>query len=109
MKTITKTVYVHDDYAKKIQKCIDDNKRFDPQVQKDEYLKGWVTRFGETIAVDIRIYDSDNGPWIDAYLVDDGNEAVLLEPQYVLLGDYAFEYEGKKYVVKLCKKSTINK
>jgi hypothetical protein len=55
----------------------------------------------EGMDVDINVYDSCNGPWIDAILFKDTSEVMVLEPQYELLGEYPFEYEGVKYVVKL--------
>lgn len=113
MKTITKKIKVDKKWAKKIQKHMDDNKPLDENIneRKDKLEKCFSVHFGkvgdincEGIDVDINVYDSSNGPWIDAILFEDTYEVVVLEPQYVLLGEYEFEYENAKYVVKLTAK-----
>jgi len=103
MKAITKKIKVDKKWAKEIQKHIDDNKPLEERVDDNGLLeKSFTAKFNDSIEVDINIYDSRNGPWIDAILFFNGQERVTLEPQYVLLGEgYPFEYKGVKYVVKL--------
>ena len=110
MKTLIKKIKVDKKWAKEVQKHIDDNKPLDKDIneRKDQLEKSFSAHFGkpgklneEGMDVDINIYDSKNGPWIDAILFKDTSEVMVLEPQYVLLGEYPFEYEGVKYIVKL--------
>jgi len=102
MKTLTKKIKVDKKYAKIIQNHIDKNKPLEEKIEHiDTPEKVFTAKFTKNIEADIKIYDSKQGPWIDCILFDNGNEAVLLDVQYVLLGNYPFEYKGNKYIVEL--------
>ena len=105
MKTLTRKIKVDKKWAKEVQKHIDDNEPLDENLRyinsRSKTDKTFTAKFRNGIEVDIKIVDCQTGPWIDAILFDDGNEQVTIEPQYALLGEYPFEYEDKKYVVKL--------
>ena len=107
MKTLTKKIKVNKKWAKEVQKHIDENKPLDENVSTNGNLEKCLSaHFGtpgelnqEGMDVDINIYDSPDGPWIDAILIENSCEVTMLEPQYILLGKYPFEYDGNKYVV----------
>jgi len=102
MKRILRKIKVDKNYAKMIQRHIDQNRPLEEGVGRVDYPDNTFTaKFTKSIEVDIKIYDSKQGPWIDCVLFDKGNEAGLLEPQYCLLGVYPFEYKGVRYVVEL--------
>jgi hypothetical protein len=90
-------------YAKEVQKHIDDNKPLDEDIGEihNRTDKVFTAKFGNKMEADIKVVDTDSGPWIDATLFDNGSEQVTIEPQYTLLGEYPFEYNDKRYVVKL--------
>lgn len=105
MKTLTKEIKVEKKLAKIIQKHIDQNKPLDENIRRNNQVDLTLTaKFGDGIEADIKVIDTDTGPWIDAILFDNGSEQVVIEPQYVLLGKYPFEYDNKKYVVQVCEK-----
>jgi hypothetical protein len=89
--------------AKEFQKWIDSNKPI-PDMAVDELAITYSIRFTNSIEADIKVCNGDNGAWIDAVLFDDGNEVAVLEPQYVLLGEYVFNYEGKIYTAVIKEK-----
>ena len=102
MKTYTQKIQVDKRFAKKVQKHMDDNIPLNDKIgRNDQGYETFTAKFGNGIESDIKVFDSPNGPWIDPVLFTNGNEIVTLEAQYVLLGEYPFEYKGNKYIVKL--------
>jgi len=103
MRTLTRKIKVDNKYAKEVQKHIDDNKPLDEDIGEmcNRTDKVFTAKFGNKVEADIKVVDTDSGPWIDATLFDNGSEQVTIEPQYALLGEYSFEYNDKRYVVKL--------
>ena len=107
MKTLTAKIKVDKKYAKNVQKHIDENKPLSEDVSRHgEVEKTFTAHFSKGtyhemgLEADIKIIDSTDGPWIDAVLFNH-DEQVTIEPQYVLLGKYPFEYNGVKYIVHL--------
>jgi len=105
MKTLTKKIKVETKLAKIIQKHIDENKPLDERTRKNSrVMESMTVNFSNGIEADIKIVDTDTGPWIDAVLFDKGSKVLVLEPHYVFLGEYFFIYNDVKYVVKVSKK-----
>lgn len=103
--TLRRTIKIDSKLAKLIQQRMDDNQPLDDDVGNHDHLyQTFTAKFGKGIESDIKIVDFPTGPWIDAVLFQDGNQIDLMEPQYVLLGEYPFEYNNVKYVVKLTTK-----
>lgn len=48
-----------------------------------------------SLEVDIKLVDTEDGPYLDIILFEDGYEMYCLEPQYELNEEYEFEYEGE--------------
>ena len=100
MKTLTREIKVEAKLAKIIQSKMNKNQSLDENTRRNSRVDLSLTaNFGEGIEVDIKVIDTDNGPYVDAILFDEGSEQMVLEPQYVLLGKYPFEHNDKKYVV----------
>ncbi len=98
-----KVIKIEKAVSKTIQKAIDTNKPLNDCLDGNPYL-GLSANFGNNIEADINIYNSSDGPWIDAILIDHGSEAVVMEPQYVLVGEYPFLYNNKEYIVEIKQK-----
>lgn len=90
------TIELRKSEADEIQKWLDSDEPI-PDAGQDEIVKTWTANFGNHIFADIKLCNTKSGPYLDCILFHDGNEVVLQEPQYVLLGSYPFEYEGITY------------
>lgn len=95
-----KSLKINRAISKKLQKWIDSNQPI-PDAGDDEVVMTYTLHFPSKIEADIKVCNSDNGPWIDAVLFEDGSEVCVLEPGYKILGEYNFEYMGKDYIVVL--------
>ena len=82
------------------QRLLDGDKPI-PECGLDDVYETWTANFGKGIEVDIKLVNTSNGPYIDAILFAGGIEMVVLEPQYVLLGEYPFEHNDKNYIVNI--------
>lgn len=52
--------------------------------------------------MDIKVVNSESGPFVDAVLFRDGHEVCLLEPGFdSIRGEYRFEVEGYSIVVEV--------
>lgn len=72
-----------------------------PDAGPDETLWLGTVNFEDDIEADIRIINSDSGPFVDALLTQSGGECCLLDPIYTLASDYEFEYEGETFIVEV--------
>lgn len=68
--------------------------------REDELLYYITVEFEDGIEADIKLYNSDSGPWVDAYLVDKfGNCTSLIAPDDDIFGEYNFYDNGNEYRV----------
>lgn len=66
----------------------------DEQSGKDEVIDKIVIDIGHEMEVDIKLVNSESGPYIDAILFDNSHEVVVLEPIFdELVGEFIFDYE----------------
>lgn len=92
------TLKVADDEAILIQGWLDTDKPI-PDTGPCETVYRYTATFDFNIEADIKVCNSDTGPYIDAVLFEDGCEIGFLEVGGVLLGEYIFEDNDKMYVV----------
>jgi hypothetical protein len=103
MKTLAKKIVVEPKLARIIQKHMNASKPLDEHTRRNSRIDLSLTaKFGNGIEADIKVIDTDTGPWIDAALYDNGEEVVIVDPQYTLLKKHSFEYNGIKYVAQVC-------
>ena len=98
-----KTVDINKKIAKQLQKWLELNEPI-PDTGPYEVVATFTADFGNNIEADIKVCNSDLGGWIDAVLFDEGHEVCTIEPSYELLGDFHFEYDGKRYIAVLKEK-----
>lgn len=70
-------------------------------IPEDTIIEKFIFSFGDQIEADIKVCSGQNNCFIDPVLFEDGFEVGLLEPEFDLLGEYVFEFEGKEYVAVL--------
>lgn len=95
---IIKHIKIPQSEAEQIQKWLDSNEAV-PDSGKNEIIKKWSVNFDGNLEADIKLVNTESGPYLDCVLFEDGSEVGLLEPQYVLLGVYPFEHGDKKFTV----------
>ncbi len=68
---------------------------------EDELIYYINVTFENGIEADIKVYNSEDGPWIDSYLVDESGITFCLgEPDFGPIdGDYYFYYDEDTYKV----------
>ena len=65
-------------------------------------VEGPPTRDG--LEVDVKVVNSESGPYIDAVLFEDGREVYALPPSFdSICGEYIFEVDGYEIVVQVAK------
>ena len=67
----------------------------------DEVMNTFTVDFGDGIEADIKFCNTDNGPYIDAVLFNQGSEVFVLDPQYIFEGEYSFEFGGVNYTLTI--------
>ena len=104
MKTSIRTIKIDPKLAKEIQTKIDKNQPLDKKsTYKDNRVYLSLTaNFKHDVDVDIKVVDTNTGPWIDVVLFNNGSEELVIEPQYIFLKEYHLKYNGNKYIVKVC-------
>lgn len=54
------------------------------------------------LEVDIKVVNSESGPYVDAVLFEDGHEIYALEPSFEQVrGEYRFELDGETILVEV--------
>ena len=54
------------------------------------------------LEVDIKVVNSESGPYVDAVLFENGSEVYALEPSFEQLrGEYRFELDGETILVEI--------
>ena len=66
---------------------------------RDELLYGGTFDFGDGLEVDVSVYNSEDGPWSEAVMFQDGHEVAMSEVGESLDGEYVFTFEDNEYVV----------
>ncbi len=86
--------------ANMIQSWLDSGVQI-PDAGEIETVKIYTTMFAGDVEADIKVCNSDDGPYIDAVWFDDGIEIGFLEVRDTLLGEYVFtdKYDGAEYKV----------
>ena len=100
MNKQTTTVFISKKEHERLQKLIDQN-RMDPKNDRDGICQTMTAQFDNGIEADIKICNSENGPWIDPVLFFNGSEIGVLEPQYTIEGEYLFEIDENEFIVKV--------
>lgn len=72
-----------------------------PQAGECETISTYTVKFAEQVEADIKVVNSDSGPYVDAVWFDDGCEIGFLEVRDTLLGEYVFidKYDNAEYKV----------
>ena len=70
----------------------------------DEIIKTYSVSFHDKIRAELDIQNTEDGPYVNAILFDDGQEVGLIEPCYELHGKYSFEYNNKNYTIEIVSK-----
>jgi hypothetical protein len=56
----------------------------------------------EGLEVDIKVINSESGPYVDAVLFENGSEVYALEPSFEhIRGEYLFELDGEEILVEI--------
>lgn len=93
--TITQREYEH------LQSILDIEDNIDEQYEEGTY-KTFSAEFDDGRSIDVKLCIGQNNAYIDAILFsDDGYEIIVLEPDWTLLGEYEFEYQGTTYILEL--------
>jgi hypothetical protein len=95
-----KIIFIETSTAKKYQKILDIKEGFYPDAGQDEVMLLLRTDFGDGIEADIKVCNG-NTPYVDPVLFNNGSEVCVGEVSDTLVGDYAFDYAGETYKVKI--------
>lgn len=107
LRTNERTVFISHKAAKEIQEAMDNNLPLKDSYD-NEIVECLTAEFGNGIEADIKVINTDNGPYIDAVLFHDNCDVCTLEPAYEIKGEYYFEYSGEEYVVKVDTKKSLS-
>lgn len=94
----TKTIRIPENEAAIIQKWLDSNKPIS-DAGEIETVKCFTAIFDDGIEVDIKVCNSDTGPYIDAVMFEDNCEIGFLEVRDTLIGIYDFREDQDFYRV----------
>jgi len=87
----TKTIVLPKSTIARVNKMLNAGAEIEDAGQ-DDVLETFTAKFDhDGHEADIKVVNSDGGPYIDAVLFQNGNEVDLLEPSYRLDGEYAFD------------------
>lgn len=95
---ITKHIKISKTEANQVQEWILADKTI-PDSNDQDIVKKWTTCFDGIFEADIKLVNTLNGPYLDCILFKNGHQVCVLEPQYLLLGEYPFEYNGETFTV----------
>ena len=78
-----------------------------PESEDDTFTETYTVSadFGNGIEVDVKLCgvrfmdDSDNLPWTEAVIFNNGSEVCCSEPSDEFFGEWAFDIDGAEYVV----------
>ena len=94
------TIKIAENEANRIQNWLDQNEPH-PSYGECETIRRYVVPFIDEpdIEVEIKICNSDSGPYVDAIMFEAGCEIGFLEPRNTFLGVYDFRDEQDFYRV----------
>lgn len=100
MREIRDSIEVHPVEAKGISDMLLRSRDHATDIGDNMVYDVFTCHLGDGFFVDIivRVNMADD-TWVDASLFDDGKEVAWLPPRSKLLGDYAFEYNGTRYII----------
>src|SRR4051812_39660113 len=70
---------------------------------KDGMLESWTTSFPNGWTVDLNVYDTPSGPYMDVVLFDDDSVERGAEPVHTLDGETTFESDGDEYLIRVAR------
>lgn len=97
----TRTIQIPATEAVTIQGWLDSDHLVAGTVGKEDTIKRFTVKFEENVEADIKVCNSEDGPFIDAVWFDEGCEIGFLDCRRTLLGEYIFidKYDNAEYKV----------
>ena len=94
------TCTLNKDIVQEIQALLDKDVAVE-DAGSDEIMNTFTVDFGDGIQADINFINTDNGPYLDAILFNQGSEVFVLEPSYMLVGEYPFTFGDTTYILTI--------